>query len=143
MTGDVTITNAGVSSVVAASATVAGKVELATSAEVATGTSTVLATTPAGIAANYTLTTTLAGTGASQGASLIGIQDVGGFYTATTVEGVFAEVASRLLSGAAADWTITNPGASRTFDANNVTMQQIAQALGLLVNDLITRGVLQ
>lgn len=143
LSGDGTLSNAGVLTLTAASDTVAGKVELATNAEVATGTDTARSVTPAGLASAYTQTTTLAGTGASQGASLIGIQDVGGFYTATTVEGTLAEIAPKLLSGTAPDWTITNPGASRSFNANAVTMQEIAQSLALLVNDLIARGILQ
>lgn len=53
-----------------------------------------------------------------------------------------ASVAGRLMTGTAPDWTVTNPGLSRTFDANNVTQQQVAQAVALLLNDLISRGSL-
>ncbi|GIW89617.1 MAG: hypothetical protein KatS3mg109_0049 [Pirellulaceae bacterium] len=94
MTGDVTITNTGATNVVYASTSVAGKVRLATSAEVAAGTSSALAVTPAGLAANYTLTSDLASTASGKGASLIGIADAGGNFTGTTVEAALAELAA-------------------------------------------------
>lgn len=53
LSGDVTITNAGVATVVAATSTVAGKVELSTPTEVETGTSTTTAITPEGGEATY------------------------------------------------------------------------------------------
>jgi hypothetical protein len=53
MSGDVTITSSGVTTVIIASDTVAGKVELATIAETETGTSTTLAVTPADTEATY------------------------------------------------------------------------------------------
>jgi len=53
MSGDVTITNSGVTTVVSASDTVEGKVELADAAETEAGISDVLAVTPAGGDATY------------------------------------------------------------------------------------------
>ncbi len=47
------------------------------------------------------------------------------------------------LSGTAPDWTIANPGATRIIDANDMTLQETSQAVCLLANDLIARGVLQ
>lgn len=44
--------------------------------------------------ANYTLTTDLASTTTGKGASLIGVEDVGGNYTGTTIEAVLAEIAA-------------------------------------------------
>lgn len=105
MSGDVTIDNAGVTTVVSASDTVAGKVELATNAEVATGTDTTRAVTPASLAANYTLTSDLASTANGKGASLIGVEDAGNNFTATNLEAVLAELAG-MTGGANASTTV-------------------------------------
>lgn len=56
----------------------------------------------------YNTKTDLASTAAGEGASLIGVQDAGNFYTATTVEGVLAEIYGMLGSGAAADISYSN-----------------------------------
>lgn len=61
------------------------------------------------------VSSTLAGTGAAQGASLIGVRDVAALYTATTVEAALAEV--RALVNAT---TITD--ISDTSDATTVTV---------------------
>ena len=87
--------------------------------------------------------TSLAATTASNGASLIGVQDVGSFYTATTVEGVLAEIAPRLLNNVATqDYTVTNAINTRTLDANAVTFQGLSDVVGTLINDLIAKGIL-
>lgn len=54
VTGDVSITNAGVTTVISSSTTVAGKVELATDVETKTGSDTVRATTPFGVNSYFT-----------------------------------------------------------------------------------------
>jgi len=46
------------------------------------------------------------------------------------------------LAGTAQAWTVTNPGASRVFDAGDATVQQIAQSHARLLSDLKARGVL-
>lgn len=58
MSGDVSISNTGATTVVSASDTVAGKIELATQAEVIAGTDTARAVTPATLAGNYNINNT-------------------------------------------------------------------------------------
>jgi len=142
LSGDATITNAGVLTVVAATDAIAGKVELATDAEVATGTDTVRAVTPASLAANYTLTTSLAATTAANGASLIGVEDAGANYVATNVEGVLTEIAGKLLSVSAVQtYTDSNVTVQRSIDANGETLQSLADVVGTLIQDLRVKGI--
>ena len=99
VSGDATINNAGAVTIVSASTTAAGKVELATAGEALAVTSGTLAVTPLSLA------------------DLI--------FATTTKE----------------DYTVTNLTTDRAFDANNVTLQELADIVGSLINDLITKGV--
>jgi hypothetical protein len=54
---------------------------------------------PASAFSPYALIATLAGTGASQGASTIGVRDVGALLTATTVEAALAEIVAKANKG--------------------------------------------
>lgn len=112
LSGDVTITNAGVATVVAASDTVAGKVELATPAEVVTGTSTTLAVTPAGVA--------------------------GAFVPKTGDWAVDGETPSASETGFAANG---NTVVTKTLDPDATTQQEIADVLMTLITALRAKGI--
>ena len=66
----------------------------------------------------YNTKTDLASTASGKGASLIGVQDAGNFYTATTVEGVLAEIYPMLGSGPASGVSYSNTTSGLT--ATNV-----------------------
>lgn len=77
----------------------------------------------------YTTKTDAASTASGKGASLIGIQDTGSFYTSTTVEGALQELGSAVGSGDAASISFDPTGTD--LAATNV------QALGEELDDRI------
>jgi hypothetical protein len=144
MTGHVSITNAGVTTVQSATDAQVGVVELATDAEVATGTDDTRAVTPASLLANYRRSTDLVAVTNGQGASLIGVEDAGAYYTGVTVEAALQEVGARLLDNAVReDYTVTNLTTDRTIDCDSVTVQELADVVGQMITDLIAKGIFQ
>lgn len=78
----------------------------------------------------YFTETELGSTAAGQGASLIGVEDAGGNFTATTVEGVLAELASTS-SGASTGEAFITAAASGSLSAERV----LAGGTGVTVTD--------
>jgi hypothetical protein len=112
LSGDATLSNAGVITLAAASLTVAGKVELATSAETLAGTDATRAVTPAGLAANFVPNS--------------GSWAVGGATASASQTG----------------WTTSNVTTTRTIDANAITLQGISDVLSTLIEDLKVKGII-